>query len=378
MNLDYLLLFLLFPMAWPFIAKKIWSQTINWAEMGLHFAIPVVLITAVYFAGSYGATADTEIWNGQVTDKRVVDGKYVRTYQCRCRTVSSGSGSNRTTRTVCDTCYEDRYTRKYQGFSTVGNWTFDSIDTTSRSRRNSFGPPASYVNCRIGEPASREYGYTNYIRAVPESLFNREAGLNLEQFADMIPTYPEVYGFYKINRVLPVGVNMPNAGAINSQLNEALRTLGPDKEANIIVVVVNTDNPSYRYALEEAWIGGKKNDVIVIVGAPNFPQISWVDTITLGNNAGNSLMTVTMRDTLLNHGTIDNVFAEHIIRTIRELFDRKAMEDFAYLKDEIDPPTWVVIVSLILGIGGSLGLTLLFHFNEFFGTYSNRYYRRYR
>lgn len=377
MNYEWLLIFLAFPLAWPFVAKRIWHHTINWKEMGLQILIPVVLVTVVFFAGRYGALADTEIWNGVVTAKKVNDGSYVRTYPCRCRTTSCGKNCSTTT---CDTCFENRYTRSYDGYSTVGDWTFDSIDTTSRSRRNSFGPPASYTNCRVGEPASREHSYTNYIKAVPDSLFNNQ-GTTMETFQaqNLIPQYPRVYGHYRINRVLAAGVSVPTAGTINTRLNEHLIRLGAEREANIIVVIAKTADQTYRYALEEAWLGGKKNDVIVIMGVTDYPKIEWVDTITLGHNAGNSLMTVTMRDDLMSIGSLEDgvQIADTIASVVRDKFDRKPMEDFEYLKDEIDPPLWVVILVLILGVGGSLGLTVLFHRNDFFENGYSRY-RRFR
>jgi len=40
------------------------------------------------------------------------------------------------------------------------------------------------------------------------------------------------------------------------------------------------------------------------------------------------------------------------------------MKDYEYLKDDIQPPTWVIILAIIIAFGMSIGLTFYFHRNE--------------
>lgn len=378
MNFEHLLFLLAFPLIWPFIAKFKWHQTISWQEMGLHVAIPIVLISIVYFCGRYGQTADVEIWNGQVTSKHRDHGHYVESYRCNCYTTCSGTGEHRTCTEHCSTCYRDHYTVKWWLATTLGSITLQHLDRTSRSVYNT-PDPAHYIAAYVGEPCSTLNSYTNYVKAVPDSLFNFGHGVSIENYMHLIPAYPTVHSYYKVQRVLTPGLpSVLNVPGMNERLGLHLRDLGPTKQANIILVLVNTPDQMYRHALEQAWLGGKKNDIIVIVGVPEYPKIAWVDTITLGSNAGNSLMTVTMRDRLMDLKDIGDglKLVDTIAATVGELFDRKPMQDYEYLKDEINPPLWVVIMALILGIGGSLGLTVLFHREDFFGTNSyRRYYR---
>jgi len=128
----------------------------------------------------------------------------------------------------------------------------------------------------------------------------------------------------------------------NTYLAGTLKKLGPASQANVIVILVNTADQTYRHALETAWLGGKKNDVIVLAGVTNYPQIDWVDTITLGHNADNGLMTVTIRDELTDLGSIASgqAFFDVIATYVAQHFDRKPMADFEYLKDDIQPATW--------------------------------------
>ena len=201
--MEALLLLLLFPLAWPFIAKRIWHTTINWQEMGLNIVIIVLLAAGVWQLGKYGQTADTEIWNGRVVSKERVHGHYLRSYDCNCHEVCSGSGDNRSCSTECDTCYEDRYTVKWSAKTTVGNVTFDTKDSPWISVYLSPDPPA-YARCVKGEPASIEHGFVNYVKAVPESLFRQDGAENV--FADKVPPYPRGRDFSRIKPVLEVGL----------------------------------------------------------------------------------------------------------------------------------------------------------------------------
>ena len=168
---------LLVPVIWLIVAKVWLHTTFSWPEFATSLGIITILVVVTILGSKWGATSDTEIWNGQVTKKEVDDGWYQRSYDCNCTSYSCGTSKSPRTCERCQTCYEDHYTRSYDGFSTVGNWTFDSIDTTSRMRRNTFGPPDSYTKCKVGDPASREYTYDNYVQAVPESLFHDESKL---------------------------------------------------------------------------------------------------------------------------------------------------------------------------------------------------------
>jgi hypothetical protein len=359
--MESLLLLLFFPLAWPFIAKRIWSHTINWQEMALQILIVVSLTTGVWQLGKYGQMADTEIWNGEVISKLREHGHYVRSYECNCHEVCSGDDENESCSSECDTCYEDHYTVKWSADTTVGGIIFDEKDSTWRSVYNSPDPPA-FVRCTPHEPASLPKRYTNYIQAVPESLFNTHQDLSV-LYKDMIPEYPKVYDFYKIDRIIDVGAGLtPEVHKIlNDGLNHELIALGHSKQTNIILFVTNIKDPMYRYAIENAWLGGKKNDVIAFIGTEN-NKIIWTDVMTWALNSGNELFQVTTRDDLKKIGEINPTKVVSVIsENIAKHYDRPQMKDYQYLESSIEPPAWVIVFSVILSVGGSLGLTVIFH-----------------
>lgn len=351
-----LLWYLLIPVALSaitfFLVQRISAYT--WQAAAVQsvaaLCISVIAIAVAFYAGIGSKTSDTEIWNGAILDKARQHGHYLRPYQCNCRTVSTGSGKNQTTTTVCDTCYEDRYTVTWSCRSTIGSWTIEHYDRSSRSVYKS-PDPQRWTIIKAGDPVSRAVNYTNYVRAVPESLFRPAARDLKAKFAASIPPYPSnIYDFYKIDRVLAVGVPIPNLREWNDKLSNALKTIGPQKQVNAVIVFVNTSDANYEYALQDAWAGAKKNDVVLIVGVTNYPKIEWVRVVSWTDR---QLLKVRLRDEVASIGTLDvDAIIPLVTSNITAHFERKRMRDFEYLKDEIDPPQWLTITTIAVVVLG--------------------------
>jgi hypothetical protein len=354
-----LLLLLVVPVPW--IAKAIWPHEIKYAEIAIITVISVIITVGVYAAGHYGQTADVEVWNGEVLSKDRKHDSYVRTYSCRCRNVCSGSGKTQSCSQQCDTCYEDRYTVKWTARTNLRDYTIQSFDSSSRSVYLS-PDPGRYTVINPGDPVAMTQSYTNYVKAVPESLFHAKLGL-IKQYQNKIPTYPsQIYDFYKVDRVLPVGVPMTDVAAWNQELSLTLRKLGPQRQANVAIVVVNEANSTYVHALEAAWLGGKKNDVIVVVGSTQYPKIDWVRIISWTKN---ETFKVQLRDELAAHGTVDRTaFMSIINKAVGTQFVRRSMKDFEYLAEEIEPPLWVIVLAGVLGLLSALGTSYFFYRND--------------
>lgn len=351
--METLMLLLLFPLAWPFVARVVWHTTISWGEVGANIGLVVAVVLCIWFTGVGMKTADFEVWNGEVLSKSRDHGHYIESYSCNCRSVSCGKNCSTT---VCQTCFRDHYTVTWLAKTSVGAVTFEHLDRLSRSVYNSPDPTA-YTKCAIGEPAALEKSFTNYIKAVPESLFNQGAAAEHKT-----PAYPRVHNFYRINRVVNEGAVKPEiARDLNDRLNHALKKLGGKKQVNVVVILTKNADPNYKYAVEKAWIGGKKNDVVAFI-ALDGDRILWADAFTFAKNSGNELFHVLLRDGLRKIGTFDQAAVTNLITsTISQKYDRPRMQDFEYLKDSITPPDWLLILSAILAVFGSLGLTVLFH-----------------
>lgn len=330
-----------------------------WMVSGGAFVVSIALICAAFFMAKSAKTSDVEVWNGQITNKERVHDHYLRSYQCRCRTVTSGSGNNKTTSTQCDTCYEDRYTVTWTANSTIGDFRIEHFDRGSKSVYSE-PDPLFFTRIQQGDPCSRLNSYTNYIKAVPESLFRPSSEAVREKFADQVPSYPaSIFDYYKINRVLAVGVKIPDLAEWNREVSMALRTIGTTKQANFVIVVVNTADPDYFYALQDAWVGAKKNDIVVVIGAPDFPsKASWVGVMAMTDK---ELFKVQLRDDLMDLPSLTaKAVVDTMVSNTNKTYQRKSMKDFQYLDAEIDPPTWVIALVIALVISIYLGIAYYF------------------
>ena len=353
-----LIALLFLPVTLPVLARMKWPHKICWKEMSVILGVTSFITVSVYAIGAYSQSYDTELLSGQVTSKARTHGSYTRTYDCHC-TYSTDSKGNQTKR--CQTCREKHYTVDWDCYTTLGEYSIESADRTSRSVYSS-PDPARFTLIKNGDPVAKEHTYTNWIKAAPDSLFNTTAN-DFEKFKDLIPFYPRVYDFYNVNRIIPVGVSVPNVSEWNLKLANSLRTLGPARQVNVLIVLVGVDQ-SYYEALRAAWLGGKKNDLIVIIGAKSYPEMNWVSILSWSDS---QLLKVRLRDDIMAMKSVDQDAIIKLIETnVSKDFIRKPMADFEYLKDGIDPPTWAIILALVLSLTAGGFLTYYFYNNRMF------------
>lgn len=367
-----LALLLVLPLVWPFVAKMIWKHEITLAELGLNLLIGVLIVVSGWALGRYAQALDVEILNGQVTGKRSERVPCEHSYSCNCRESCTGSGSSRSCSTTCSTCYEHAYDWDWLLETTVKTLKIDRVD------RRGTKEPARFSAAQIGDPVAVAEPYQNYIKAAPDSLFNAAQNASLlAEFGPRLPEYPSrVYDYHYVDRVLTDGVALPQQSQWSRQLAERLRSLGPQMQVNLVVVMTSSEDPRYADALNAKWLGGKKNDVVVVLGTPNYPAIGWVRVLSWTER---EVFKVQLRDALLD---LKEVELEPVLDTIAEQvqqgFKRRPMADFEYLKDEVEPPLWLTGLLLLLSAIASVGAAIYFANNEHrargrrFGAYSHR------
>ena len=316
--------------------------------------ISTLILGTAFYLGKGSKTGDQEILNGEVVNKTREHDEYQRSYDCNCRETCTGSGQDRKCDRKCDTCYEDHYTVTWNCHTTLGTYRIHHLDWTNRNVYRE-PDPARYTSIVQGDPVAKKNSYTNYIKAVPDTLFRPAQESIKKQFALDIPEYPlGIYDFYKIDRVIPVGVNLPNRDEWNYKLSTLLKTLGPVKQANAVIVITKIRDPNYFYALQDAWLNGKKNDIVLVISAPDFPKkAAWVNVMALTQS---NIFQVTLRDEISN---LENLDVDSVLSTLNKVtlkhFTRKRMRDFEYLDGEIDPPEWVMLTAAGLILTAYLG-----------------------
>lgn len=354
-----LLTLLIVPVIIGFVGWLLGKGKITWKELAVQEAVSIAVIGIGYAIALHAATSDTELLNSSIVNKWKDSVHCCHSYRCFCHQSCSGSGKDKSCHEVCSTCYYHSQDIRWQANNGLGEIVYSNSCNSPGSN-----PPARWSQIIIGEPTASEHTYVNYIQGNPDAVMKRE-GVP-EKFEKKIPDYPKVYDFYRANRFIAVGLSIPGLNGLNQKLSEINARLGPTKQVNIIVVVVNEKDQKYLNAFRESWIGGKKNDFIVILGAPEFPKISWAGVVSWTKN---EKFKEDLRVTLLeNYSNFDgDKILSKIETEVKERFERRHMAEFEYLKDTIEPSKLVCWLLFIFGCLIAIGLQIFFWKNDCFG-----------
>lgn len=354
------------------IAYAIWRWRKNPEEFHF-FEIPIqVAVTAVALALIYplfyyvsANVDDVEIWNGRVVSAVYAEGWTEHVHRTCTRTVNkvttsydcsynvyhpptwTGNTNNGSTESFAMSSgtyarYVDRFGNQSQtGSGHGGQISFGDGRTFQASYRE--GDAASLV------PSAAEHPYVNYVKGAQMSLHRRSVG-NEKGFEALFAPYPCTqsgsFGPIEFNHVIVRGAQVPDAWqkALDAALDRSLAYLGRERQVNVMVYVVGTDKPSFRAALDAKWANGKKNDVMVLVGAPAFPEVAWADAMAWTET---DLFHVSLRDRVAEMKSVDDpdALAAAIVDQValpagKGGYDRKPMEDYEYLASEIALPLW--------------------------------------
>lgn len=338
------------------VASFVFLRGITWKEflvqVGTQVLVAAISATCVYCAN----TTDVEVWNGRVTNKRQTWVPCSHSYQCNCRQVCTGSGKDRSCSTVCDTCYEHTNDYDWNVYTSNGE-----VITIARIDSQGVSEPSRWTAVRLGEPTAVPHKYTSYIKAAPDTLFRRQG--TSSKYKGHIPAYPgQVYDYYRLNRFVSHGVPA-DAAAWNAALSDLAADLGSARQANVIVVLT-TQPHDWFHALEEEWVGGKKNDIVLVVGVDAAGKPVWADVMAWTIDP---LFKVKLRDDILDDGTLDPKSVASIIRrNTLEHHRRKPMADYEYLKASITPSPTEWVVTLVIGLVVAAGLAWFMHTYDLF------------
>lgn len=330
------------------VMKYYFGRTITWLEVAIQTVAALAIVGGTYYAGIKSRMQDTQFLNGVVTSKERETVACEHSYQCHCRTDSDGHES-------CDTCYEHPYDYDWDVYTNAGTgddaeFTIDRIDRQGRDE------PPRWTEVKVGEPVALERTFDNYILGAPQSIFHAvSAGKSL-------PAYPKGFDYSHVNRVITDGVNVPDLNAWNDDLTRMLSVLGPKKQVNVIIVLTKKPSSAYGDELRNGWLGGKKNDVVVVLGTTHYPDIAWADVFSWSKH---DMLNVALRNDLTELKRADRATVIPTIqRDVSQYFERRPMAEYAYLRAEIEPTPVFRIIGWLLAVLAPLGIGIYFHFRE--------------
>jgi hypothetical protein len=362
---------------WIIIAPAVLIALVNWAifskkvvwqeVVGQVFGIMAV-VAMVVFGYSASKKRDTEILNGHVTSKARHEVHCRHSYPCNphsCMCDSKGNCS-----TCWDTCYVHSYDVDWDVYASCGMLT-ESFSVNTIDSQGLQEPPR-WTAFKAGDPFMTDHGYDNYVKANASTLY-QEHGYQ-DKFAKVIPGYPNnIYDYHThLDRVVQIGYSLPDLRQWDDDLTQLNIELGSKKQCNVILFVMTGQPEDYYYGLKEAWIGGKKNDVIVMVNVDAAGTIQWANCLSW---AKNDMFRVKLRDDLMAIGKLDRVAAMKVIHDdVEQYFVRTSMKEFKYLDKAIILTNtefwWILVITALV----SLGISIFFDEAELVERYSgNRF-----
>lgn len=338
-SLAIVLLFLAIPIIGLVVAKFL-SYEVSIIEVLVGIALEAALMCCLWFGGTYLSARDVQILNGEVLSKQQETVSCEHSYKCNCSTDDKGNET-------CQTCHEHFFDYDWVVNTSISNITIPRVD------RQGEDEPPRFTKVIIGEPASVEVSYVNYIKASKHSIFNSG-----EDEAPLL-AYPTVYDYYRADHAFEVGKSGADLAKYRTAMASMLKTLSPNKEANVILVFTPADPASIKENLEKAW--AKKNDIVIYLRVKD-SKIAYVDASAMSKTSKYLQM---LRDSLLDKGVSDiKGVVDAVFLSVMKGYERRPMQEFEYLKYSISPPLWVLIMMGVLSIFGTVGLVILFHHTD--------------
>ncbi len=361
-------------------------EKFTWTELPIQLVASSVTILILYmlFYTTSGNLSDHELLNGYVEKAEYYEAwteEVTYTEEEECGTDSDG---NTKYCTVTKT-REDYHPPSWDLVTTLGaisidegtygnyvrHWGNEKKVNLNHMDQVSHGDGDMFFSHHAGTldakmvPASIEHHYLNYLKA-SDSI--KKVSGQLSGFQELLKPYPKVYsagfGPIEVDRVINAGVTLPNnwSNNLDRELDCILAQLGASKQVNVLVYVAKTADPQFGFALEEHWVKGKKNDVIVVIGLNQFPKIDFVHVIAWTKVEEFPLM---LRNRIMDlgeakdpHQIAEIISSQLTMSPANGGFVRMPMSDLEYLIRDIKLPLWCQIMIVIIGGAVSFGVSV--------------------
>jgi len=332
----YIIAFIPITIAGILYAKN--PKQFTWQEWAVNTVICFAVAGVFHGCIAFNKTRDFETWSGQVTNVVRVP-EWVEHYQIEhTETHTVGKVSYTTTwysnhtedhpehwianTDLPDLEIEISHPTFNEFKKKLGNTVSKVEGVRETSRLHSYmlsGDPLDYVThntTRIIIPVTNVYSFKNRVKAA-STLFSFPPVPSSVK----LPEYPVTEDPFKSERLVGSAVLLDL-----NQFDQMNTRLGYSKKVNVIMVGLNSASEMYGKYLESKWIGGKKNDLVIVYGGSNKSPtwvyaFSWTDKKTVLRM---------IEETVLNHGAINETLPK-IEELIRKYYQIKNWHDFDYI-----------------------------------------------
>jgi len=346
--------FALLPLA---IGAVVWikNKEVTWWEWAIASAIGFAMALIFQLVATFGMTTDIETWSGHAI-KATHFPRWVEEYTTT-ETYTDSDGETHTRIVTKHRTHPEHWTCVGNYGSEMDEWEISEAQfrqiarwfggiATERPYKSGFdsGDPNIYV----------AYNKTGYVLPVtmPKRWENR------------VKAAPSVFSFAKVPKSIPVFQYPENGRFTSNRLLGAARSipiqewdkmcsrLGPKKKVNVILIGFSGSDSSIAQYQEAAWIGGKKNDLVLCYGDNWSYVFGWTEQEIVKRNLETVLLT-NPKDISIIPLIEEEIEANYII---------KDWSKFDYIS--IEPPMWSYILYIVIMILSQIGLYVFAHFND--------------
>lgn len=330
------------------------NHRVNWLEWVGGTAIAFLMAVVFHYLAIRGMTGDVETFSGQIV-RATFNPEWVEEYLeavYRTETYTDSNGNTQSRQVFshfetryrthreywdCDTNIETSPRISRQEFEEI-KMRFNSYETRTPYKGGFYsGDPNIYVSeNRTGYifPVTDARRWENRIKAAPSVFSYAPVPAGKKVFK-----WPENPNWRQSERLLGTASLFIDTLAWD-QMNARL---GPKKHVNVILVSWAREGADITQWQESAWIGGKKNDLVLCVGGatkerpPQWVRVfGWTEKTIVKRNLESILLSKPLSDELLS-----DIEAE-----IAANYTIKDWTKFDYIA--IEPPTWAVVLYFAL------------------------------
>lgn len=340
------------------------SREVVWQEWVAGSVLGFIMAGIFHLIAAFGQTSDLETWSGHII-KATHHPRWVEEYQ-QMHTRIVGSGNNTSTEVYFTTEY--RTHGEYWDADTNINSNFRISQDFYNTIADGFGNKGQEVGYKPGFHG----GDRNIYPTINFNSHEKYPVTKLVSFENKVRATPTTFSYAKVPKHIDVYPYPANANPLAS--NRLLGTaqevdllmfdrlnarIGPWKQANLILVGFGDRDSSAAHWQESAWVGGKKNDVVLCWGGPNGKPswtraFGWTDSKTLLRN----LETIALAN---------GVSTETLPLLEREIERSYKLKDwhgaFAHIK--VPAPSWAVVTYFMVATIAQLAFWYLAHANEY-------------
>ena len=347
---------------WFYQKKVVWWEWL--AGVGVAF----VTSALIHLLAFQSATHDVETWSGQLT--QTTFHPYWHESWTELETYTDSKG-NTHTRTVHKS---DSHPEHWTGYDNLGHYrridqhyfstlkgAFGGEVVRKKPYRPNLDRGSKYTYMtpnKTGyiEPVNMSVSFTNRIKAAP----------TLHSFSKVpegtpVYEYPKSVGWNESRRLLGTAeksVTIRNWDQMNSRL-------GPSKKVNVILIGFGDLDSSLGYSQQAAWIGGKKNDLVLCYGGTAEGTtwslvFGWTEEEIVKRNL----------ESILLENSVDTTIIPLIEEEIRANYEIKDWSKFDYIA--IEPPGWCFWLLLFIMAATQTGFWFWAHKNDMDKTWSVR------